>query len=167
MAGKGAGDLLVSLFDQALSGPSTMGTPTPAGGVTPWSGRPIGKGFSLESPVPDLMTEMNIVTLYKQLHYIMRQDQMSVGWSLCSDANALKKQIVANPAGVPRSVLEEYAGILALVREHVATNADPLHPYSYNGGKHTATDFDFELYMTLATLAARSSLEPGRYFAVR
>jgi hypothetical protein len=98
---------------------------------------------------------MNVVRPYKQARLVLNEVQEGAGWDLCRAANTLKKQIAAAPAGVQRRTLMEYAALLALVRDDVQTND---LPYQYNMGTAdalVAADVDFELYMTLATLAAR------------
>jgi hypothetical protein len=136
----------------ALEGPGIAAQPVAA--PVP----PITIGFTFSMPTPGFV-EMNIVRPYRQARLVHDQTQEAVGWELCRAANALKRQICVDPSGVQSKVLREYAALLAMVREHVQTND---LPYVYNPGVPDAlraTDIDFELYMTLATLSARYTLE--------
>jgi hypothetical protein len=114
---------------------------------------PITLGWTLEMPLGSA-TELNIVRLYKTQRFVVHQDQQTQGWSACSTINKLKTEISNNPSGCTVALLLQYMGALALVREHVGTND---HPYLYNGGRVSSTAIDFELYMMLATLAARDT----------
>lgn len=116
---------------------------------------PISIGYTLDATFPSF-TEMNIVSAYKRARMINNETEQRMGWDLCGAANTLKRQIQANPMGTQSSVIEQYAGLLANVRMHVQSN-EQAYKYSTSAElpPFGSPDMDFELYMTLALLAAR------------
>lgn len=122
-------------------------------GSTAGRARPVTEGWTLDIPRGEL-TELNIVSLYKSQRFVAHPDHQTQGWNACSVVNRLKRDICANPAGCSSALLESYIGALAMVREHVVTND---RAYVYNEKGLASPVIDFELYMTLATLAARDT----------
>lgn len=150
-------DPVEALFGAVLAGSEGAGAMSSSGAAAKGSGpTPVNTAWTLEIP-RGTYVEMNIVKAYKGRGLVPDKRIEDEGWMACTFINNFKRAIVQNPGGCDTRVIVTYASALMLVREHLATNAVP---YSYGAsGQLSSPSIDFELYMTLALLSARDTLD--------
>jgi hypothetical protein len=121
---------------------------------------PVDTAWALDIP-RGAFVEINLVKVYKTHRLVTDKRTEDEGWSACSAINGLKRLLVQNPSGCDTQAILQYASALMLVRDHIAAN-----PTAYVYGRQASPNIDYELYMTMALLAARDThdaLEARKY----
>lgn len=125
--------------------------------------------WTLAVPRPDYC-DIDLVTPYPELLGATSaelQRHKEALWRLMSHINTAKRAVVKSPEGCSPAQLFDYMLYLLAVRERYVYNDSAYIYRKGNGEPHAATlSLDFELYMTLATVAARDSRRAVTYASV-